>query len=75
MATHTTDELQHPIGSVINPVTNGVQSVDKLQILNSNSVESVEALPQSTRGLCGVKVPIFLVMDLVTGLVDFVVPG
>lgn len=49
VATYTTGEFQHPTGGVVNPMTDRVQSIDKPQISNSNSAESVEALPQSTR--------------------------
>ena len=49
VATYTTGEFQHPTGGVVNPITDGVQSVDEPQISNLNSAKSVEALPQSTR--------------------------
>ena len=49
VATYTTREFQHPTSGVVNPVTYGVQSIDKPQISNLNSAKSVEALPQSTR--------------------------
>ena len=49
VAAHTTGEFQHPTGGVVNPITDGVQSVDKPQISNLNSTKSVEVLPQSTR--------------------------
>ena len=49
VATYTTGEFQHPTGGVVNPMTDRVQSIDKPQISNSISAESVEALPQSTR--------------------------